>query len=137
MPLVHALVLLDKESSGGRNVFGAPKTACGQPRWTPVTRETYQEYLTRRAECLTQGVGPLQLTFGPLQDRADAAGGCWDPRISTRVGLAEFARLLSRNTVRDAYSRWRYGDPEAEVDNPTYVDEAMDLLPRWQQVIDG
>lgn len=134
MDLVHTVTLLDAESSGGLNIWGPlPDSGCGQPHRSPVTEASYRAYLSRRAECGDQGLGPLQITWHGLQD----LGEIWRPEINVRVGLAEFARLLTRNTVRDSFSRWRYGDPEDEVDNPTYVTEAMALLPEWQQVIDG
>lgn len=138
-PLVHALVLLDLESSGGLNIFSAPRTpGCGQPHGTPVTQETWQAYLARRDECGPQGAGPLQLTWPPLADEADRLGGAWRPEINVRVGLEHFAGLLRTATVRDAYARWRYGQPESDVEvPPIYVERAMGLLPGWQQVIDG
>lgn len=134
VPLVHTVTLLDLESSGGLNIWGPlPESGCGQPHRSPVTRESYEAYLARRDECGDQGCGILQITWHGLQD----LGEIWRPEINVRIGLAEFARLLSRNTVRDAYSRWRYGRPEADVESPTYVDKAMGLLPGWQQVVDG
>jgi hypothetical protein len=132
--LVHACVLLDLESSGGLNIFSAPRSpGCGQPRGTAVTEQTWREYLARRDECESQGAGPMQLTWPPLADEADRQGGAWRPEVNVRVGLAEFARLLAGNTVRDAYSRWNTGKPGETV----YATKAMGLLDRWQAVIDG
>lgn len=130
--MVYALVLLDMESSGGRNCFGAPKN-CGPPRGSEVTEARYKAYLAARDVCGLQGVGPLQLTFRGFQDAADAAGGAWRPEVNVRVGLAEFARLLQRNSARDSLSRWNTGKPG---ESP-YSQKAMTLLPGWQRVIDG
>lgn len=134
VPLVHACVLLDLESSGGLHIWGPlPASGCGQPHRSPVTQGSYEAYLADRPRCGDQGCGAMQITWHGLQD----LGEVWRPEINVRIGLAEFARLLSKNTVRDAYSRWRYGDPEAEVEDPEYVERAMTLLPGWQRVIDG
>jgi hypothetical protein len=132
-PLVHACVLLDLESSGGLNVFGVPKRLCGQPANSPVSEATYTAYKARRDECGSQGVGPLQLTWPPYQDAAEAFGGCWKPEINVRYGLQVFAGHLRRDTVAEAYSRWNTGRP----DPSPYADKALALLPHWQLVIDG
>lgn len=136
-PLVHAVTLLDLESSGGLNVFGRPKTDCGMLRGTEVTEDNYRRYRDHVNECGTQGVGPLQLTWLPLADRADELGGAWRPECNVRAGLDHFAGLAGEHTVRDAYSLWRYGRVEAQVDDPEYTRRAMTLVPGWQKIIDG
>lgn len=134
VPLVHALVLLDMESSGGQNIFGEPKQPCGQPRWSTVTEQSYREYRARRDECGSQGVGPMQLTWPATQDTADAQGGCWDVRVNIRVGLTQFAEHLQRgDSARDAYSLYNTGKPG---DTP-YARKALSLLPHWQRIVDG
>lgn len=132
MPLALACVLLDAESSGGKNVFGEPKN-CGPARGSEVTEARYKAYLAARDVCGAQGVGPLQLTWIPLQQMADEQGGCWRVEINVRVGLTEFARLLARYSVQDALSAWNTGKPG----NSPYATKALGLLPGWQKVIDG
>lgn len=132
-PLEHAAVLLELESSGGRNVFSAPKDPRGMARGSLVTEETYALYLSRRAEAGPQGVGPMQLTWPALQDAADARGGAWRPEINVRVGLEVFASHLRRDSARDAYSRWNTGKPGSS----SYAARALELLPGWRKVIEG
>lgn len=133
MPLVHALVLLDAESSGGLNIFGKPKKPCGQPHRSPVTPESYAAYLARRDECQSQGVGILQLTWPATQDEADRRGGCWDPHIQAQVGLEQFADLLARYGVEGAFSAWNTGKPG----ETPYAAKAMGMVDGWQRVING
>jgi len=132
-PLEFALTLLDLESSGGLNIFGTPKKPCGQPRNREVTEATYRAYLSRRTECGTQGVGPLQLTWGPTQDLADQQGGCWRPEVNVQVGLGVFAGHLQRYGERDAFSRWNTG---ASGDTP-YSQRAMAMLPGWRMLVEA
>lgn len=121
------------ESSGGLNVFGAPKN-CGPPRGSEVTEARYRSYLAARGVCGSQGVGPLQLTWPALQDRADAAGGCWRPEINVRIGLELFAGHLRRTgSAQDSYSLYNTGKPGSS----PYATKAMGLLPGWQRLIDG
>lgn len=75
--------MLMKESGGGRNVYGHDAVQCG-PVGGTVTEDNYREYLRNRAQCGSQGVGPTQLTYYTLQDRADQLGGCWRPEINIR-----------------------------------------------------
>jgi hypothetical protein len=132
VPLEYALTLLDMESSGGLNVYGRDAVKCG-PVGGEVTAENYAAYKARRAECGTQGCGPMQLTYGPLQDRADAAGGCWVPEVNLRVGLAEFAGYLLQGGDASAFSRWNTGKPAPSA----YSTEAMVRLEMWRRVIQG
>ncbi|MGH3797847.1 MAG: hypothetical protein ACRDSP_23505 [Pseudonocardiaceae bacterium] len=125
-PLEHACVLLDKESSGGLNVFGHAAVTCG-PVGGDVTEQSYLAYKARRSKCGAQGVGPLQLTWPDLQDRADELGGCWRPEINVRMGLTEFARNLPRGDWQ-AYL--------AHSGKVAYAEDAVGRVPYWRKVID-
>lgn len=132
MPLEHALTLLDLESSGGLNVYGASKPPhCGPLVGTPVTAENYRTYLERRAECKTQGVGPMQLTHESLQTAADAEGGCWDPAVNVRVGLRHFRSLLDRHGMEGAYSAYNTGKPGPS----PYLAKALPRLTGWRRLL--
>ena len=134
MPLALACVLLDVESSGGKNVFSAlPPSGCGQPRGSEVTEQSYAAYVASRDRCGQQGIGPLQLTWRPYQDEGDSLGGCWRPEVNCWVGFKAFASLLQRNSVESALSRWNTGQPGSSA----YATKALGLLPGWQRVVDG
>lgn len=128
--LAAACVMLILESSGGRNVFEGGEE--------PVTWPAYMAYLAQRDTTGTRGVGPCQLTWPALQDRADELGGCWHPRYNCRVGFEHLAMLIGRHGHMEAFGRWRAGDgwprdPAAR----TYVTRAMLLLPTWQTIVAG
>lgn len=135
VPVEYVCVLLVKETGGGANVYGHDQDACmsvpGQG--VEVTEANYAEYL----ECVAaggkrNGVGPLQLTHVSLQRRADELGGCWRPEASIRAGVEHFALLLLAGPdARTAFRRYNGTGPRAEA----YADDAMTLLPTWQQTI--
>lgn len=132
VPLIHTLTLLDKETAGGKNVFGHDAVKCG-PSGGDVTEVSYQSYLKTRDSCGFQGVGPLQLTYGPIQDKADLMGGCWRPEINVRVGLQVFLGFLVNNSVRDAYSLWNTG----KAGSTPYATDALVLVDSWQRLLNS
>lgn len=126
-----AATLLDVESGGGQMIYGRPPGPCGQPHKSVVTEENYRVYLAQRATCGTQGVGAMQLTWGPLQDLADQRGGCWVPAVNVAVGLGEFVTHLQGHSIPEALSLYNTGKPGPS----PYALRALERLPRWQQVI--
>ncbi len=132
LPLALACALLEKESSGGRNVFGHdPTIFAGAGK---VTRANYADYKRRRIASgnrLMQGVGPCQLTWWELQDAADAEGGCWHPEINMRVGFRHLATLVGRYGRSDGARRYNGSGAAAEA----YSRDLMVKARRWEQVI--
>ena len=130
--LACACVLLMKESGGGTNVYGHDPVKCnGTPRGGPVTEENYRSYKANRSRCGAQGVGPLQLTWPPFQDRADEQGGCWRPNVNVRVGLDIFSGYMRVDGMRTAYRKYNGSGPAAE----RYADDAMSRTPKFQKII--
>lgn len=138
LPLAAAAALLEQESGGGHNVWGHDNVATGgiYVKGSEVTRETYDKYrAARKAHTVgPQGVGPCQLTSEAFQDRADAAGGCWDPIANMRVGFALLA-TYARDWGMEAAFRAYNGGPAARAGgNPAadrYAETAMDRYRRW------
>jgi murein DD-endopeptidase MepM/ murein hydrolase activator NlpD len=102
--LAIACAMLEMESGGGRNVYGrdAVRNPVKSPpgRLLAVTEVNYREYKRfRHAGLGAQGVGPTQLTYPPLQDRADELGGCWNPEANLRVGFTHLRDLVRRNGI--------------------------------------
>ncbi|MDN5861048.1 MAG: hypothetical protein L0H84_20780, partial [Pseudonocardia sp.] len=131
LALPVAATLLVKES-GGRNVWGhdGVDTGGAYTKGAEVTREDYLAYrvLVRDGRIGRQGVGPTQLTYHVLQDRADDRGGCWDWRTNVAVGFEHLARLQRAVGVRDGFRRYNGSGPAAE----RYADDAMTELGRWR-----
>jgi hypothetical protein len=126
-----AAVLLVKESGGGRNVWGHDGVQTGgiYQKGQEVTREAYLAYKARRGELGAQGVGPTQLTFPPLQDEADAAGGCWDWRANVLTGFRHLAGLIRTHGERGGFRRYNGSGPAAE----RYADDALAKLADWRR----
>jgi peptidoglycan hydrolase-like protein with peptidoglycan-binding domain len=132
--LDYACAMLQKESGGGSNVFGHdPTIFAGAGK---VTKAKYLDYKRRRVASgnrLMQGVGPTQLTYYTLQDRADEQGGCWKPRINMRVGFKHLADHMRVHGESDGARRYNGSGPAA-------VAYSKDLLARaakWREVLDG
>ena len=110
-----ACALLEKESGGGRNVFGHDPTifvGAGE-----VTRAKYREYKKRRVaggNKQMQGVGPCQLTWWEFQDAADREGGCWRPEVNMRVGFRHLVALINQHGEADGARRYNGSGPAAE-----------------------
>lgn len=132
--LDYACAMLEKESGGGSNVFGHdPTIFVGAGK---VTKAKYLDYKRQRVASgnrKMQGVGPTQLTYYTLQDRADAEGGCWKPRINMRVGFKHLADQIRAHGESDGARRYNGSGPAA-------VAYSRDLLARaakWRDVLDG
>jgi hypothetical protein len=134
LELAAAATLLEKESGGGRNVFGHDGVDTGgfYTKGGPVTKAAYVLYREHRAELGAQGVGPTQLTYPPFQDRADAQGGCWDWRVNTRVGFDILSGLIKAKGVRSGFRAYNGSGPAAEA----YADDAMKKLRVWRERLD-
>ena len=132
LPLALACALLEKESSGGHNVYGHdPSIFRGRGK---VTRGNYAEYKRLRVASRNrsmQGVGPCQLTWWELQDAADAQGGCWRPEINMRVGFAHLAGLVARYGDADGARRYNGSGAAAEA----YSRDLLAKARKWQAVI--
>ena len=113
--LALACALLEKESGGGRNVFGHDPTifvGAGE-----VTRAKYREYKKRRVASgnrQMQGVGPCQLTWWEFQDTADREGGCWRPEVNMRVGFRHLVALINQHGEADGARRYNGSGDAAE-----------------------
>ncbi len=131
--------VLEMETSGGRNIYGHDAGACMSFRhpWrdVEVTKENYtNEYLPCiRAGGKRNGVGPMQLTWGPFQEEADARGGCWDPKVSTLLGAEILGGYLKVNSVRDSFSIYNTGKSGSS----GYATKAMPLYEQWLRVLGG
>lgn len=132
-----AAVLLQKESGGGRNVWGHDPVPTGGA-YTPggqVTQANYAAY--RRAlaagKAKAQGVGPCQLTLRAFQDQADAAGGCWDWRANCLTGFRILRGLIVAYGEQDGFRRYNGSGPDAVA----YGIDAVNRLKRLRQQLAG
>jgi hypothetical protein len=137
LELPAAATLLEKESGGGRNVWGHDNVDTGghYVKGAEVTKEAYLNYKADRARGRigAQGVGPTQLTFKGFQDRADTRGGCYDWRVNCSVGFEILAGLIKANGVHDGFRAYNGSGEAAE----RYADDAIEKLGVWRFRLGG
>jgi hypothetical protein len=111
VPLSWAFALVEQES-GGKNVFGADRGSILAHQ--KVTKKRVAELLDYvRHGGVSNGVGLTQLTWVPLIEEANKAGGAHLPKHQLHVGLKFF-----RETTGGEFDRlaWKYnGDPAYQV----------------------
>jgi hypothetical protein len=126
IPFYVACSFLVQETGGGRNVFGHDPTifsGAGE-----VTEEKYLAYRAERdATGKYQGVGPMQLTYGPFQDMADQAGGCWKPYVNMLIGFQILAGYRREGDWH--YAAKRYNGSES------YAVEMDARFAEWKQLL--
>lgn len=131
-----ACALLEKESGGGRNVFGHDRGTIFAGAGT-VTREKYTDYKRQRdanpRRRRMQGVGPTQLTWWELQDQADREGGCWQPRFNMRIGFRHLNDLMRRHGEPDGIRRYNGEGAAAEA----YSRDVRARARRWHEILEG
>lgn len=131
-----ACAILEKETSGGQNVFGHDRGTifAGAGK---VTREKYLDYKRQRdaerGRRRMQGVGPVQLTWWEWQDEADAEGGCWDPRFNMRIGFRNLVKLMRAHGEPDGIRRYNGTGEAAEA----YSRDVRARARRWHQTLAG
>jgi peptidoglycan hydrolase-like protein with peptidoglycan-binding domain len=134
IPLALACAILDLESGGGKNVFGHDPVKPGQIWGGNVTKEKYTKYKKLRKQGYgMQGVGPMQLTWYSLQDKADALGGCWQPKWNLRVGFEHLKGLIQSYGLWDGVRRYNGSGPAAVA----YANKAMARLELWKGRLQG
>lgn len=129
-PFAVACALLEKETGGGRNVFGGDDSIWKGHHNLRVTQDAYYHFaIERDATGKSQGVGPLQLTYPPLQKQADAIGGCWVPLCNVLAGLDFLKGLRKEGLEWDmVFPIWN-GNPEYT------LDMVNNRIPKWKEVL--
>lgn len=103
IPRSRGLALVQTES-GFANVYGHDPTIFGGAGH--VTEHNYARYKRERGRTQMQGVGPCQLTWWELQDRADRMGGCWRPEVNMLVGFSHLRQLCREHDVATGIARY-------------------------------
>src|SRR4051812_22741591 len=132
--LAVACAMLEKETSGGHNVFGHdPTIFVGAGKVTKAKYLAYKQQRVASGNRRMQGVGPCQLTWYEFQDEADREGGCWRPEINIRIGFRRLAANIKLHGEADGARRYNGTGPAAEA-------YSADLLRRaglWDQRLSG
>lgn len=107
LDLAVACAVLIQETAGGVNEFGHDPVS-NPVKGGLVTQARYLEYLHHRNLGQgSQGVGPMQLTWGGYQDEADRIGGCWKPWLNMRVGFGILAgKIKSSRSLEEGLAAY-------------------------------
>lgn len=131
LELATACAILEQETGGGKNIFGHdPSIFRGAGAVTKAKYLAYKRARVASDNTEMQGVGPVQLTWWSLQDEADAAGGCWRPRINMTVGFRRAAHLIHEYGLAGGIRRYNGSGPAAL----RYARSVMDKRRSWQKV---
>ena len=135
LELAAAATLLEKESTGGHNVWGHDNVDTGghYVKGAEVTKDAYLNYKADRDRLGQQGVGPTQLTLKAFQDRADKRGGCFEWRVNCSVGFEILAEHINNKGVHDGFRAYNGSGPAAE----RYADDAIKKLGAWRSRLGG
>lgn len=129
IPFWVACAFLMQETGGGANVWGHdPTWMVGYPK---VNADVYAVYEAHRERFGFQGVGPMQLTYGPLQDQAYKVGvGPWDPYSNMLTGFNIIAGY------RLAGKTW-YGTALRYNGSAAYADQMIQRFYDWRDILGG
>lgn len=114
---------LQEQESRGRNIFGADH---GAPfRHQPVTKPRVLQLVRHvRAGGVSNGVGPMQLTFLPFIEEANRDGGAWKPAVNIATGLGIIAGHVRQHGVRNGLATYNAGSPQSAA-GQQYAREVM------------
>ena len=135
LALPVAAAMLEKESFGGRNVFGSDPGGIFIGAGA-VTKAKYLAYRKQRRASgneKRQGVGPCQLTWWEFQDDADREGGCWKPEINMRVGFRRMASLMKDLGPAKGAEKYNGSGPNAVA----YSKDLLLRVNKWEQRLAG
>lgn len=125
LPIHFACAMLEKETGGGKNVFGHDPVRSPQIVGGGVTALRYARYRKlRRRGYGNQGVGCCQLTSTGFQDRADALGGCHRPGPNMRVGFATLRALIAAYGPQRGAARYNGSGPAADAYGVDFMHKA-------------
>jgi hypothetical protein len=126
-------VALQEQESNGRNIFGADQNAPFTHQ--PVTKEHVLKLVEHvRAGGVSNGVGPLQLTFLPFIEEANRDGGAWKPSVNIATGLGIIADHVKRHGIRGGLAAYNGGTPQSRK-GLKYAKEVMERQDRIHDLI--
>lgn len=133
IPISLGFALVEQESAFA-NIYGHdPTIFAGAGK---VTKTNYAAYKARRGahgEGGMQGVGPVQLTYWSIQDRADRLGGCWKPAASIRVGFEQLAGLIAQHGDVQGIASYNGSGPAAQ----SYAKSVRSKQAKWHERLVG
>lgn len=134
IPVSLGVALQDQESEG-RNIFGAD---AGAPfPHMPVTEARVRKLVEHvHAGGVSNGVGPLQLTFIGFIEEANRDGGAWVPAVNIATGLGIIAGHVKQHGVRGGLAAYNAGSPRS-AQGQRYAGEVMGRQERFHALLES
>lgn len=127
-------IALQEQESGGRNIFGAD--VGGLFAHEPVTKARVLQLVDHvNAGGISNGVGPMQLTFIGFIEEANRDGGAWKPAVNIATGLGIIAGHVKQRGVRDGLATYNAGNPHLSA-GQTYATHVLQLQDHFHALID-
>jgi hypothetical protein len=133
IPVSLGVAIQEQESSSGLNIFGADQG--GLFAHQPVTKARVLQLVEHvRAGGVSNGVGPMQLTFIGFIDEANRDGGAWLPAVNIATGLGIIAGHVKQHGVRDGLATYNGGHPQS-AKGQRYAGEVMERQERFHVLL--
>jgi len=130
---VSLAVALQEQESRGLNIFGADKRAPFAHQ--PVTKARVLRLVEHvRAGGVSNGVGPMQLTFIGFIDEANRDGGAWQPAVNVATGLGIIAGHVKKHGIRDGLATYNAGNPHT-AQGQKYATQVLERQERIHDLI--
>jgi len=133
VPLSLGLALQEQESDG-QNIFGADTNA--PFTHLPVTKARVLKLVEHvHAGGVSNGVGPLQLTFISFIEEANRDGGAWLPAVNIATGLGIVAGHVKQHGVRGGLATYNGGNPQSRK-GLNYAGQVIKRQERFHKLIE-
>lgn len=144
LDIADVAALIDHESWGGKNIFGADHgvNLPDAPPYShhPVTRERVQKLINqpgyREGKAKMNGIGPPQITYYTLVLDAEHRGGAHLPEHQIPVAVEYLRYLVRKLGYRLGIAAYNVGEgrPQDGVDNG-YFAKVMEKREKWKQLL--
>lgn len=132
IPVSLGLALQEQES-GGLNIFGADQNA--PFTHLPVTKARVLKLVNLvHAGGVSNGVGPMQLTFIGFIEEANRDGGAWEPAVNVATGLGIIAGHVKQHGVPGGLATFNAGNPQSS-QGKKYAQHVIKLQDHFHQLI--
>lgn len=121
---------------GGKNILGCDAGAidCNEP----VTKESVKRLKAHYHKTgISNGIGPMQITYFPFVEQAEAMGGAHIMRNSMTVGARYLNDLLNEYGYLNALEAYNDGNPRFNDPNNPYEVKFAALHVEWRERLRG
>jgi hypothetical protein len=125
---------IQEQEPGGLNIFGADEQAPFTHQ--PVTKARVMQLVEHvRAGGVSNGVGPMQLTFIGFIMEANRDGGAWKPAVNIATGIGIIAGHVKQHGMRDGLATYNGGHPQS-AKGQRYASKVMERQGRLHALLE-